>query len=93
MVATASVRAIAALLIAVTGCVVILPKSQNAPRNGTKKAESSDNVTLSVRALGERQRYRASNEAWDVCLLRIATRSEQPKNLLDLQEVRSNRNA
>lgn len=46
-----------------------------------KKAESSDNVTLSVRALGERQRYRASNEAWDVCLLRIAKKRAAKKSL------------
>lgn len=52
-----SIRVTVIAIIAVTGCVVILPESQNAPRNETKKVESSGNVTVSVQALGGRQRH------------------------------------
>jgi biopolymer transport protein ExbD len=47
-------------IIAVTGCVVILPESQNASHSETRKVESSGNVTVSVQALGEHQRYSVS---------------------------------
>ncbi|MGZ4892307.1 MAG: DUF4352 domain-containing protein [Halobacteriota archaeon] len=58
--ATVSGCAIAALLIAVTGCTVILPESQNAPHNATTKVASSGNLTVSVNALGEKQRHSVS---------------------------------
>ncbi|MGA7076542.1 MAG: DUF4352 domain-containing protein [Halobacteriota archaeon] len=44
----------------VAGCTVILPESQNAPHNATTKVASSGNLTVSVQALGERQRYSVS---------------------------------
>ena len=56
------ITAIAVLLLmvsslSVAGCTVILPESQNTPHNVTTKVASSGNLTVSVQALGERQRF------------------------------------
>jgi hypothetical protein len=58
--AIANVCALIVLFIVVTGCTVILPESQNANYNATKQVGSSENVTVSVQALGEQQRFRLS---------------------------------
>lgn len=54
------VCAVTVLLIAISGCTVILPESQNAPDNATKQVGSSGNVTFSVKAHGEQQRVSVS---------------------------------
>ena len=54
------VCAVTVLLIAISGCTVILPESQNAPDNATKQVGSSGNVTVSVKAHGEQQRLSVS---------------------------------
>jgi hypothetical protein len=59
------VAVIAVLLLAVAslfvaGCTVILPELQNAPHNATTKVASNGNITVSVQALEERQRYTVS---------------------------------
>ncbi len=48
------------LFIALSGCTVILPKSQNIPHNVTSQVGSSGNVTISIQALGEHQRFNVS---------------------------------
>jgi len=56
------ITAIAVLLLVVASlsiasCTVILPESQNTPHKVTTKVASSGNLTVSVQALGERQRF------------------------------------